>query len=79
MKLPTIADALETYRKAHSLTGYQMADKIGIARGHYSEVVNHLRILPLNQRCKAFELGISPEVLLQTPNTKQRFENGGGK
>ena len=73
-KLPTIPDALEFRREAYGWTAKQMAEALGIWNTHYSEIVNGKRRLGVMARCKAFEIGVPAEVLLQTPATKRAYE-----
>ena len=73
-RLPTIRAALEFRREAYGWSGTQMAKALGIQRSHYNEVINGHRRLPVNARCKAFEIGVPAEVLLQTRKTKREYE-----
>jgi hypothetical protein len=54
-----------------------MAKALGLGRGHYSEIMKGKRGLPYRAACKAFELGVPAEVLLQTRTTKRRYETRG--
>lgn len=73
-RLPTIRSAVEFRRKEYGWTKARMAEVLGLTRGHYTEFVQGKRRLPVNARCKAFEVGVPAEVLLQTRETKRRYE-----
>lgn len=73
-RLPTIPAALEFRRKEYGWNKQRMAKALGIAGSHYSEVISNKRQLPVKARCKAFEIGVPAEVLLQTPKTKKLYE-----
>lgn len=51
-----------------------MAKALGMTRSHYSEFLSGLRGLSKAAMKKAFEIGVSAEVLLQTPKTKREYE-----
>lgn len=73
-RLPSIPSALEFRRMAYGWTQTRMALALGISKGRYSEVIHHRRNLSRKAMCKAFELGVPYEVLLQTPVTKRAYE-----
>jgi transcriptional regulator with XRE-family HTH domain len=77
--LPTISEALVSCQKAHRWNQSQMANELGLGRGHYSEVLSGKRRLPYEAACKAYGLGVSAKTLLALHNiTKLRnktFEN----
>jgi transcriptional regulator with XRE-family HTH domain len=73
-RLPTIRSALEFRREQYGWTARQMATALGIANSHYSEIIHGKRGLPYHAACKAFEIGIPAEVLLQTRKTKREYE-----
>jgi transcriptional regulator with XRE-family HTH domain len=60
-----------------NVTGWnqkQMAKALGISDSRYSEFVNGKRRLTYAALCKAFEIGVPPDVLLQTPKTRREYE-----
>jgi len=73
-RLPTIRGAVEFRRTEYGWTQTKMAKALGMSKGRYSEFLHGKRRLGLNARCKAFEIGVPAEVLLQTPKTKRAYE-----
>lgn len=73
-RLPSIKSAIEFRREAYCWTASKMAKKLGLSKSHYSEFVNGKRRLPYRAICKAFELGVPYDVLLQTAKTKREYE-----
>lgn len=73
-RLPSIRSALEFRREEYGWTQTAMAAALGLQRSHYSEVVSGKRALPFKAACRAFEIGVPAEVLLQTPKTKRVYE-----
>lgn len=73
-RLPSVRSAVEFRREAYGWTQGRMAKALGIAGSHYSEFVSGLRGLPKGALCKAFEIGVPADVLLQTPKTKREYE-----
>ena len=63
--LPTIPSALEFRREAYEWTATKMADKLGLEKSHYSEIIHGKRKLPFKAARKAYKLGVPAEVLLQ--------------
>lgn len=61
----SVADALEFRRDQYGLTQREFAAILGMYPGHYSEVVNGKRNLPLEATKRAFAIGVPAEVLLQ--------------
>lgn len=74
LRLPTIRSALEFRRGEYGWTQTKMAAALGLSRSHYSEVIRGKRGLPYRAACKAFEIGIPGDVLLQTRKTKREYE-----
>lgn len=74
LRLPTIREALEFRREAYGWTQAKMASALGLHGSHYSEIIRGRRRLPVNAMKAAFEIGVPPEVLLQTPKTKREYE-----
>ena len=74
-RLPTIRSALEFRREAYGWTQEAMAKALGLAASHYSEIIHGKRALPYKAACKAFEIGVPPDVLLQTRKTKRLYES----
>jgi transcriptional regulator with XRE-family HTH domain len=72
-RLPSIPSAVEFRREAYGWNRAAMARKLGMQRSHYSEFVQGKRGLPYAACCKAFELGVPGEVLLQTPKTRRAW------
>lgn len=70
----SIADALEFRREQYGLTQREFAAILGLQNGHYSEIVNGKRRLPLGATKRAFAIGVPAEVLLQP-----EMHNVGGK
>ena len=73
-RLPSIRSALEFRREAYGWTRTRMAQAIGIGKSHYSEVISGKRALPYKAACRAFEIGVPAEILLQTRKTKREYE-----
>lgn len=73
-RLPSIRSAVEFRRESYGWSRAVMAKKLGIQRSHYYEFVNGKRGLSYRAMCKAFELGVPANVLLQTPKTKHEYE-----
>lgn len=73
-RLPSIRSAVEFRRKEYGWTKLRMAAALGMRRSHYTEFTQGKRSLPVNARCKAFEIGVPAEVLLQTRVTKRNYE-----
>jgi transcriptional regulator with XRE-family HTH domain len=73
-RLPSIRSALEFRREAYGWTQTKMAKALGLTRGHYSEIKAGKRGLPYRAACKAFEIGVPADVLLQTRKTKHEYE-----
>lgn len=74
-RLPTIRAALEFRREQYGWTRMAMAKALGLGRGHYSEIMQGKRGLPYRAACKAFEIGVPADVLLQTRKTKREYES----
>lgn len=74
-RLPSIRSAVEFRREAMCWTRMEMARRLGLQRGHYSEFVKGKRRLPYKAMCLAFEMGVPAEVLLQTRRTKRAYED----
>lgn len=74
-RLPTIRSAVEFRREAMCWSKAEMARRLGLQRAHYCEFVSGSRGLPKKAMCKAFELGVPADVLLQTPATKRAYED----
>lgn len=66
--LPTIPEALVSCQERHGWNQSQMANELGIGRGHYSEVLKGKRRLPYHAACTAFSLGVPAKVLLALQN-----------
>jgi transcriptional regulator with XRE-family HTH domain len=73
-RLPTIRSAVEFRREAFDWNRSRMARALGMQRSHYSEFANGKRGLSYPAMCKAFELGVPADVLLQTKTTKRIWE-----
>lgn len=65
--LPSVPEALEFRREQYGWTREMMAFAIGLSKGHYSEVINGKRQLPLNATRHAYSIGVPATVLLQLP------------
>ncbi len=65
--LPTIPDALRFRSDQMGWNDSMMADKLGMGRSHYSEVLSGKRPLPLSAIRHSYALGVPASVLLQ-PN-----------
>mgnify|MGYP000917390101 CR=1 FL=1 len=61
----SVADALEFRRDQYGLTQSEFAAILGLQKGHYSEIVNGKRQLPIGATKRAFAIGVPAEVLLQ--------------
>lgn len=61
----SIADALEFRRDQYGLTQSEFAAILGMQKGHYSEIINGRRQLPIGATKRAFAIGVPAEVLLQ--------------
>ncbi|WP_157385878.1 helix-turn-helix domain-containing protein [Methylosarcina fibrata] len=61
----SIADALEFRREQYGLTQSEFAAILGLQKGHYSEIVNGKRKLPIGATKRAYALGVPADVLLQ--------------
>lgn len=69
MKYPlTVAKALRARQVIHGWNQSQMAQRLGLPRSHYSEVLSGKRRLPYEAACRAYALGVSAEVLLTLNN-----------
>ena len=64
-KLPSIASALEFRRENFEWTAIKMAQKLGMQKSHYSEVIHGKRRLSINATKKAYALGVPASVLLR--------------
>ena len=61
----SLADALEYRRDQYGLTKMEFSAILGITHGHYTEVLNGIRRLPINATKRAFAIGVSAESLLR--------------
>mgnify|MGYP001029981495 CR=1 FL=1 len=61
----SVADALEFRRDQYRLTQGEFAAILGLHPGHYSEIINGKRRLPIGAMKRAFAIGVPAEVLLQ--------------
>lgn len=67
-RLPTVPSALRYRQEEYGWNQSQMADKLGLARSHYSDILLGKRILPYKAACRAYELGVPAAVLLSLEN-----------
>jgi antitoxin component HigA of HigAB toxin-antitoxin module len=63
--LPSVADAVEFRRDQYGLTRREFAAVLGLSPGHYREIINGKRRLPIGATKRAFAIGVPAEVLLQ--------------
>lgn len=61
----SIPSALEFRREAYGLTRREFSAILGLSLGHYGEVINGHRRLPLPARQRAYGIGVPADVLLQ--------------
>ena len=74
-RLPTIRSAVEFRREAMCWTKMEMARRLGMQRGHYTEFTKGQRRLPYGAMCLAHDLGVPASVLLQTRASKRAYED----
>jgi len=66
----SLRDGLEFRRDQYGLTKSQFAALLGVSLGRYGEVLSGKRELGFNPTRRAYAIGVSAEVLLQTPKEK---------
>jgi HTH-type transcriptional regulator/antitoxin HigA len=64
-KLPNPITAIRFRIEQYGWTDAQFAEKVGMSRSHFSEVMNGKRKMPLHAVRKAVGLGIPAKVMLQ--------------
>lgn len=75
--IPSIPSALSFRQEAYGWTQSKMAAKLGLTRGHYSEILNGKRKLPYEAACRAWKLGVPASVLLALKNRRSVTVNEG--
>lgn len=64
MKLPSVSEALEFRQREYGWSQRRMAKELGIGPGHYNEVLQGKRGLPYHAACRAYQVGVPADVLL---------------
>lgn len=74
--LPTIPSALRFRQEQCGWNQTEMARRLKLPNGHYSEILSGKRMLPYKAACRAHALGVPAKVLLALKN--RCTDNGNG-
>jgi transcriptional regulator with XRE-family HTH domain len=69
---PYVSEALEFRQVEYGWTQRRMAKALGITGPHYNEILQGYRALPYRAACKAFEIGVPAEILLNAKSIEPK-------
>lgn len=72
---PSVSEALEFRQREYGWSQRQMAKALGILGSHYNEILAGIRALPYHAACRAYEMGVPADILLNLRSIKPKRAN----
>lgn len=69
---PYVSEALEFRQVEYGWTQRRMAKALGIGNGHYNEILQGKRALPYTAACRAYDLGVPANILLNAKSIRPK-------
>jgi len=72
MRTPSVSEALEFRQVEYGWSQRRMAKALGICGSHYNEILQGKRSLPYSAACRAYDIGVPAEILLNSKSIKPK-------